>query len=379
MTRATRWLIAACLLMFLTTQALASRTYGNWTSTSRQAVRVLDHPTVESRIRALNPGPEAGYTFAFFGDQRAAADGDWQTILARIRKLSEADGRLLFMVDGGDIVHDGRHTDQFHHLAESILKPVRALPYLVAVGNHEIRENNPAARRSVGTFLGYLDKNFSNDRFYYRKDIGPVRYLFLDSNDMVYGDLHQGRRSKAQMEWLAAELARNASATPTTIALMHHPIIQSSNVHQGDAARLWNMSLGGKRLVDALIDGGVQVVLTGHTHTYERFQVTRRRDGRKLDVINVSGRPRASVLWVGESMRRARDIRGKEASWLAGKGYQGLDAWDIKQVELMRKQDEADQFGVFTVEPGGGLTLEMQFIDPAASGGFRVGPTARIR
>ena len=167
--------------------------------------------------------------------------------------------------------------------------------------------------------------------------------------------------------------------TPTTIALMHHPIIQSSNVHQGDAARLWNMSLGGKRLVDALIDGGVQVVLTGHTHTYERFQVTRRRDGRKLDVINVSGRPRASVLWVGESMRRARDIRGKEASWLAGKGYQGLDAWDIKQVELMRKQDEADQFGVFTVEPGGGLTLEMQFIDPAASGGFRVAPIARIR
>ena len=379
MIRATRWFVAACLLTFLTSQAVASRTYGQWPTSSREPVRALQHPGVDSRVRALSPGPEAGYKFVFYGDQRAEADGEWQAMLARIRKLSQADERILFIADGGDIVQDGRHADQFPHLAESILAPVRALPYLVAVGNHEARENSPLARRSVGTFLGYLDKDFSSERFYYRKDIGPVRYLFLDSNDMVYDDLKQGRRRGAQLDWLTAELERKAPDTPTTIVLMHHPLVQSSNVHQDEAARLWNLTVGGKRLVDALIDGGVQVVLTGHTHTYERFQVTRRRDGRTLDVVNVSGRPRASVLWVGSSLRRARDIRGKESAWLGGKGYRGLDAWKITQVELMQKQDEADQFGVFTVEAGGGLILEMQFIDDDRPQGFRVAPSVRLR
>jgi len=379
MIRATRWLLAACLLTFITTQAVASRKYGNWASTSHQEVQRLQHPTVESRMRAMTPGPEAGYKFVFFGDQRAAADGDWQTILARVQKLSQADERLLFMVDGGDIVNDGRYTDQFHYLAESILKPVRAIPYLVAVGNHEIREHTPAARQSVATFLGYLDKDFSSERFYYRKDIGPVRFLFLDSNDMVYDDLNHGRRTKAQMDWVVAELARPAPETPTTIVVLHHPMIQSSNVHQDHASRLWNTTVGGKRLVDALVDGGVQIVLTGHTHTYERFQLVRKQDGRKLDVINASGRPRPTVLWIGSSLRRARDIRGNEAKWLAGKGYQGLDAWRIAQVELMRKQDEADQFALFTVERGGGVTMEMNFIDAGAPGGFRSPPSVRIR
>lgn len=379
MNRAMRWFVAACLLTFLASQAVASRTYGPWPKSSRKPVRVLAHPTVESRMRALSPGPEGGYKFAFYGDQRAAADGDWQTMLARIRKLSQSEERLLFIADGGDIVHDGRHTDQFHYLAHNILEPVRALPYLVAVGNHEIREHTPAARRSVGTFLGYLDKDFSSERFYYRKDIGPVRYLFLDSNDMVYDDLNQGRRLRSQLDWLTAELERKAPETPTTIVLMHHPLMQSSNVHQDHAARLWNMMLGSKRLVDVLIDGGVQMVLTGHTHTYERFELTRRRDGRKLAVVNISGRPRASVLWVGSSMRRARDIRGKEPAWLTGKGYRGLDAWKITQVDLMQKKEEADQFGIFTVEPGGGLTLEMHFIDDDAPEGFRVAPSVRIR
>ena len=373
------WLTAACWLTLISTPAGASRTYGNWTETSHQPVRPLTHPTVESRIRAMTPGPQAGYKFVFFGDQRAAADGEWQTILARVQKLSQADGRVLFMVDGGDIVNDGRFTDQFDYLAETILQPVRAIPYLVAVGNHEVHEHTPAARQSVATFLGYLDKDFSSERFYYRKDIGPVRFLFLDSNDMAYDDLHQGRRVKAQMDWLAAELGRTVPETPTTIVVIHHPMIQSSNAHQDNAARLWNMTVAGKQLVDALIDGGVQVVLTGHTHTYERFQVVRKRDGKKLDVINASGRPRPSVLWVGASLRRARDIRGSESAWLTGKGYQGLEQWKITQVDLMQKQDEADQFGLFTVEPGGGLTLEMHFIDAEAPGGFRSAPSVRIR
>ena len=44
---------------------------------------------------------------------------------------------LVAIIDTGDIVDNGKHADQFAMLHD-ILEPVRAWPYLVAVGNHEL-------------------------------------------------------------------------------------------------------------------------------------------------------------------------------------------------------------------------------------------------
>jgi hypothetical protein len=356
-----------------------SKKYGDWPMTSCEAVRPLAHPKVETKAAAMRPGPEAGYRFAFFGDQRALADGEWQFMLGRIRELALSDERLLFMADGGDIVHDGRYTDQFAFLARSILAPVNILPYLVAIGHHELRENDEGARRSVATFLSYLDPALSAERLYYRKDIGPVRFLFVDSNDFVYDDGHGGARLREQLNWLVRELAPATPAPPTTVVLMHHPLLQSSKEHADQAAAIWNLAFGGRRLADIFADGGVAAVLTGHTHTYERFTLGRQRDGRSFAVVNASGRPRPGFLWFGAGSRRARDIRGKEASYFAGRGYGALDQWSIRQDEAMLKRGEADQFAIVDVEASGGLVMRTHFIDLGQPGGFRSTPAVRLR
>jgi len=48
-------------------------------------------------------------------------------------------------------------------------------------------------------------------------------------------------------------------------------------------------------------------------------------DGQgEIVLVNLSGRPRDSVLWFGAGGRRARDIRGREDEWFAEAGWTGL-------------------------------------------------------
>jgi len=151
---------------------------------------------------------------------------------------------------------------------------------------------------------------------------------------------------------------------------MHHPLVQSSEKHQEASCSLWNFSTGGTPLIDVLADGGVDVILTGHTHTYERFRLVR-DDGREMVLVNISGRPRDAWLWFGESERRARDISGREDEWLEELGWLGLDSWDVAQEAVMPKSREANQFAVIDVEPDGRLFLQVHFLDDRARGGTR--------
>lgn len=357
-----------------------------WPRTSEIAVRPLEHPPVEEWLAARDAS--APYRFAVFGDQRALADGEWQDLVAAIARARDRRG-VAFVVDTGDIVNDGRYTDQFAMLG-GILEPLRDTPYLVGLGNHETHNNRSRpARVHSATFLATTDAGLSPDHFYYRKDLGPATFLFLDTNDLVYGsagarstcpkDWSPESRSGEQLRWLDRQfqdLAANPSAL--TIVVLHHPPVQSSRKHLAAARSLWNARWNGRSFPDILADGGVDILLTGHTHTYERFRLER-SDGYRMDLVNLSGRPRDSVFWVGASERRAQDIRGREGSFFAEEGWKGVgERWGILQEEAM-VEDEADQFALFTVEPDGGLTMEVRYLDDDEPDGVRKSPSVRLR
>jgi hypothetical protein len=330
----------------------------------------------------------AAYRFAAFGDQRALADGEWQELLAQITRWERENGELAFLLDTGDVVHDGRRSDQFRWLTDEVLSIARHLPYLVGVGNHEVKNNaDPAARENTARFLAYLDDDLAPDRLYYRKDLGPATFLFLDTNDLVYGpagergecppsvapDSREGR----QLAWLRAQLEDAADrGIELVIAVLHHPPIQTSRKHREAARSLWSLRDGDRLFLDVLAEGGVDVILTGHTHTYERFRLDR-SDGLEMDVVNLSGRPRESVFGIGAGARRAEDVRGREAEHLAETGWETHPAWAIRQEAVTVESDEANQFGLFTVEPDGRLFLRTLFLDEDEPGGLRA--SARVR
>ncbi len=349
-------------------------THDPWPSTSDVRVTTLDHPVLPEQAP-----PE--YRFAVYGDQRALADGEWQELISLIAR-EQKQTPFLFVLDTGDLVDAGQHSDQFHMLHD-LLAPISNLPYLVSVGNHELRNNKLAvARQNTARFLAYLDDSLSSDRMYYRKEIGPVTYIFLDTNDLIYGDDGDlintaspppGSRAEAQMKWLCMQLDPQIPRGARLVVVMHHPFLQSSKKHGKQGRALWSYRYGDRFLPDIFADAGVDLVITGHTHTYERFFLER-DDGRSFALVNFSGRPRASFLWFGDGARRAHDIAGMETEYLAGRGWENLDRWRITQVEAMTA-DEANQAGVFTVSGDGTLRMQVHYLDDASPEGYRAGET----
>ena len=100
------------------------------------------------------------------------------------------------------------------------------------------------------------------DAGYYSFDVGDWHIVALNSQCGHRPRLPQVpgcEAGSAQERWLRADLA--AHPTACTLAYWHHPLI-SSRLGVDQAVRpLW----------EALVEAGVDVVLTGHDHAYERF------------------------------------------------------------------------------------------------------------
>jgi acid phosphatase len=90
-------------------------------------------------------------------------------------------------------------------------------------------------------------------RAYYSWSLGPAQFFVLDTEQRLDG-------SSAQQAWLAAELAR--STAPYKVLQMHRPMVSS---RAGSIGRNIYGSLG-----PLLARYGVQLVLAGHEHGYER-------------------------------------------------------------------------------------------------------------
>lgn len=348
----------------------------------RQAAVVAPppHPRLETALAALDPGADSGFRFLVLGDQRAIPDDERRALVRAMDSTARSTPRVLFFLDTGDIIDDGRRPEQFAMLSQ-LVAPLARLPFLLGVGNHEVSNNGPgSARANLARYLQAVDSSLTPTRLYYRKDIGPARFLFLDTSDLVYGDRGDregdtapvpGSRGEAQLRWLAAELADSSSTRPAvTVVVMHHPLVQSSSKHRQQARSLWHYRHDGRALPDLFADGRVDLVLSGHTHTYERFTLTR-VDGRRFVVLNVSGRPRPSFLFFGAGARRARDLRGREREWLAAQGW-SLANWTVIQNEAMT-DDEANQFVTIDVSPAGSLLATVHWL------GSGPGPRTRLR
>jgi Calcineurin-like phosphoesterase len=157
-----------------------------------------------------------------------------------------------FVVMLGDNIYPPHGPDDF---ATKFEQPYRALldqdvTFYAAIGNHDLESE-----------LNYAKFNMEGRRYYtFRRNerrleglVGAgVRFFVLDSRSL----------DPEQLTWLRGELAR--STTDWKICYLHHPIYTSGRYT--NAARLLRLALE-----PILINGDVDVVLSGHEHFYERI------------------------------------------------------------------------------------------------------------
>jgi hypothetical protein len=131
-----------------------------------------------------------------------------------------------------------------------IMERIRPTP-----GNHEHLTNMAAP------YYEYFgDRAGSSKKGYYSYDLGEWHVVVLNSEIVVNTSFNSSEQD-AQRDWLKDDLAKNQKTC--TLAYMHHPRF-SSGWHGSDLRLepLWQI----------MYDAGVDLVIAGHDHEYERFR-----------------------------------------------------------------------------------------------------------
>lgn len=205
----------------------------------------------------------------------------------------DATARLLDGIDGtiftaGDNVYESPSTETLRdcygptwgrHLA-------RTRP---AAGNHDWQDDGIEAYKA---YFGSAATGPEGETWY-AYDLGTWRIIVLDSD---CGAVKGCDAASTQGQWLAAELADHPAAC--TLAIFHHPRFSSGEHGDQDAVDpFWR----------ALYGAGVDVVVSGHDHDYERF-APQDPDGREDRVAGI----RAFVVGTGGT--ELRGFRSKVAA-----------------------------------------------------------------
>ncbi|OSZ77977.1 hypothetical protein CAP35_06830 [Chitinophagaceae bacterium IBVUCB1] len=217
-------------------------------------------------------------TAAVFGDC-GRNDNNYQTnSLARYQNylqnngLAAADLMLLLGDNAYPNGTDAEYTTGFFMPYEnSILKNHILFP---APGNHEYANN---AARQDDHNIAYYDiftvptggqsgGIASNNEAYYSYDWGNIHFLSLDS----YGEEDAGTTrlydtNGTQVQWIKADLAANTKKW--TIAYWHHPPYTMGS-HNSDTEN--DLVAFREKFIQILERNGVDLILCGHSHNYER-------------------------------------------------------------------------------------------------------------
>ena len=150
----------------------------------------------------------------------------------------------------GDNQYNSGSLAQFNAVYDPTWGRVKSITH-PTIGNHEYGTSNAS-----GYFTYFGSSAGDPAKGYYSYDIGTWHVVTLNSNCTIVACT----AGSAQEQWLRADLAAHPSTC--TVATTHHA--RWSSGHDGDNVFL-------QPLWQALIDGGVDVLLSGHSHNYERF------------------------------------------------------------------------------------------------------------
>ncbi len=144
----------------------------------------------------------------------------------------------------GDNIYNGHKPDDFKRKFEEPYAPLLdgGVKFYASLGNHD----DPEIERNYKLF------NMGGDRYYTFKK-GDVQFFALDSNYM----------DPTQLAWVQNQL--HDSDAKWKVCFFHHPLYDDAKYHGPD------LDLRG-RLMPLFTAAGVNVVLSGHEHVYERIK-----------------------------------------------------------------------------------------------------------
>lgn len=171
----------------------------------------------------------------------------------------------LWLMLGDNAYPDGTLADYQAAVFDMYAAMLRKSAVWPTFGNHDALSADSTTQSGVYYDLFTLPKNGeaggvpSGTEAYYAFDYGNIHFICLDTE---HGSL---RADGAMAAWLRNDLA--LVTADWIVAFFHHPPY-SKGTHDTDSASKFRLIR--ENLLPILEDGGVDVVLTGHSHVYER-------------------------------------------------------------------------------------------------------------
>ncbi len=175
----------------------------------------------------------------------------------------------------GDTGTGGR---QQHEIAQMMIRYRAVFPFefVLMLGDNLYGSERPNdyRRKFENVYRKLLDDNVKfyatlgnhdhpNQRLYEHFNMGGKEYYRFKKGDVAFYSLNSNYMDKSQVEWLQGELAKDNSKWK--ICFFHHPPYSSGKKHGSDNQL--------RAVVEPLfMSHGVDVVLAGHEHFYERLK-----------------------------------------------------------------------------------------------------------
>jgi calcineurin-like phosphoesterase family protein len=235
-----RTVTSALTIFVLILFSFLNPTYCQNTSKGNARGSSVSQPAKPSLPLSL-PVKEGSVRFAIIGDTGTGSSK--QQEVADVMMKYQAVFPFEFVLMMGDNLYGSETPADYRKKFQDVYQKLldNKVKFYATLGNHD----QPNER---------FYENFNmNGKEYYRFTKGNVAFYSLNSNYM----------DKKQLKWLEDELAKDTSEWK--IAFCHHPPYSSGGKHGSDKTL--------REVLEPLfVKYGVNVVLTGHDHFYERIK-----------------------------------------------------------------------------------------------------------
>jgi hypothetical protein len=253
--------------VFLLTAFLSIATWPGNGQVRKPAASAASVPAAALRL----PLKANSVRVAIIGDSGTGkkAQYDVSKQMMRFREAVGFDTVLML----GDNIYGGQSAADFKKKFEDPYQPLLAagVKFYASLGNHD----NPNGRH-------YKAFNMGGQRYYSFKS-GEAEFFALDSNYM----------DPVQVEWIQRRLSESTAIWK--ICFFHHPLYSSGKRHGSD--------LDLRKLLQPMFEKyGVNLVLAGHEHFYERFKP---QNGVEHFILGNSGQ-----LRVGNIRKSPNTVKG---------------------------------------------------------------------
>jgi len=229
------------------------------------------------------PGKIGHYRIAALGDCGDNSINQRQ-VKDQMLKYMGTEGINAWILLGDNAYQDGTDSEYqskfFNIYKDDLLKKYALFP---TPGNHDYHDRDFNAKRAQETHETAYYQNFSmptegesggtpsHTQAFYSFDIGNIHFISLDS----YGKEENAYRLYdtigPQVQWVKKDLAANKNKG-WVIAFWHHPPYTMGSHNSDKEAELIEIR---KNFIGVLERAGVNLVLNGHSHDYERSRLMR--------------------------------------------------------------------------------------------------------